>query len=161
MGPDWLKRGPLLMGCDDGTISKYDIREKNDSYSTELISSRGIGKHKIIGMVTDDNHILSGYSDSTVRLFDIRNTKKQQDYWDGQSAPRRTRTASNSSSTSNSSSALFRNTQKKIRHEVQTNRKQFFAGSLNYRFFLGDNQGQLWSSTFEKDNARKNLGKFS
>ena len=161
MGPEWLKRGPLLMGCDDGTISMYDIRAKNDSYASELISSRGIGKHKIVGMVTDDNYILAGYADSTVRLWDTRNAKKQQDYWDGQFAPRRIRTPSNSSS--KSESAIFRNhSQKKLRPEVANlNRKQFFAGSLSHRFFLGDNQGQLWSSTFEKDNSRKNLGKFN
>ena len=92
----------------------------------------GIGKHKVVGMVTDEYHILAGYSDSTVRLWDHRNAKKEQDFWDGRFPQGRTRTISNSSNLSSKSADFAVKLQtKKSRPELSFNRKLFFAGSLS------------------------------
>ena len=66
MGHGSMKRGPLLLGSSDGTMSLIDMRIKDEAMrEKEMVGSRGIGKHRIVGVDTSERHILAGYSDCT------------------------------------------------------------------------------------------------
>lgn len=79
MGDEGLKTGDLIIGTDDGGLWKMDTR--SDKYGCikfgERTNSRGISKNKVIGLDTSQDKILTGYSDGSVKVWDIRKSSKE------------------------------------------------------------------------------------
>lgn len=80
MGDESLKRGPLLIGCDDGSIYRYDMRHYGKSdfirFGDRSIG-RSIAKNRVIGIETNRNMVMVGYSDATVKLWDARQNARE------------------------------------------------------------------------------------
>ena len=147
MGHGSLKRGDLLLGSSDGTMSMIDMRAKADEAimrEEETFRSRGIGKHRIVGMETSDYDVLAGYADATVRLWDVRKMSRSVNEWQG-----RARKASSSSDHGSIRSTKSGSFQRKSRTRDQEP-ASFFAGSLRHRFFITDNRNELWAANFER-----------
>ena len=72
MGDEGLKCEDLLVGTDDGGIWKIDTR--SERYVTQKFGERmqSRTKNKVIGMDTSHEKVMAGYSDGTVKVWDVR-----------------------------------------------------------------------------------------
>jgi len=114
MGNQGLKCEDLLAGTDDGGIWKIDTR--SERYVTQKFGERmqSRTKNKVIGMDTSHEKVMAGYSDGTVKVWDVRKMSKELEKYNYG------------------------------KREMKSDCTQAFAGSLKYNYFAHNLRADLF-----------------